>query len=289
MMNSLRIITPIMMSLCLWLGTPVQTQATIANPLTSIDVETPVHFLAPDGSPLVTESHIFSVEAAEDWIRLVPEERQDALLIEAKKGTHELELADALALSVPDTEDGHSDLHHILLLLPDGKTLEATGTYSGIRPRGLFGKVAKNIKKRAQQAYKKARSSTKKATSKTKAAASKAKRQVELGARISAHKIMLETMKQSIKEANRDKKHFHDKLKKANKKKQQLLQKLKNKNLPKQAKERLKQELKNLDDANKKLNYELQKVATRFNQAQQALSKTMKTMNEMQKAIIKNM
>ncbi len=179
MMNALRMIAPIMMSLCIWLGTAGQAQATISNPLTSIDVETPVYFLAADGSPLVTESHIFSVEAAEDWIRLVPEERQDALLIEAKKGTHDLELTDALALSVPDTEDGHNDLHHILLLLPDGKTLEAIGTYSGIRPRGLFGNVAKNIKKQTNRAYKKARATAKKTISKAKNTARKATKHIK--------------------------------------------------------------------------------------------------------------
>ena len=271
------------------IGGTLKSYATIENPLTSISLETPVYFLAPDGSPLVTDSPTFSVEAAEEWIRLVPGNPQDALLIEAKKGTHELEIADALALSVPDTEDAQHDRHHILLLLPDGKSLEATGTYSGIRPRGLFGKVVKKIKHQANQAYKKARSKANRTSSKTRAAARKAKRQIERGARISTLKITIDTMKRSIEQTSQDKRFYLEKLKKANQKKREILKKIKNAKLTKRAKERLKKELKNLEKANKKLNFELQKMAGRLNQAQQALSKAQKKFNDASQAIINNM
>ena len=270
-------------------GGTLKSYATFENPLTSISFETPVHFLSPDGSPLVTDSPTFSVEAAEGWIRLNPGNPQDALLIEARQGSHELEISDALALSVPDIEDPQHDRHHLLLLLPDGKSLEATGTYSGIQPRGLFDKVVKKIKKQANQVYKNARSKAKKTSSKARTAARNVKRQIEQGARVSVLKITMETMKQSIEETNRDKRHFLEKLKKVNKKKHEILQTLKHAKLTTQAKDRLKQELKNLEGANKKLNVGLQKAATRFNQAQQALSNVQKKYNDASQAIINNM
>ncbi len=276
-------------SLCLWFGTVPHSYATISDPLTTIDIETPVHFLAPDGSPLVTESSIFSVEAAEDWIRLVPDQRHNALLIEAKKGTHELELTDALALSVPDAEGTHSDLHHIVLLLPNGNSLEATGTYSGIRPRGLFDKVAKRIKKQTQQAYKNAHAKAKKTRTSGRVAAGKAKRYVEQQAKLSVLKITMVTMKKSIQKASQDKQFYLDKLKNANKKKQELLQKLKDKDVPRQVKNRLKHDLRHLDDTNKELNFELQKAAAHMNQVQKALSKIQRKYDDAQKAVINKM
>ena len=36
-------------------------------------------------------------------------------------------------------------MHHVVLLLPGGKSLEATGTYSGIQSRGFFGDAGKAI------------------------------------------------------------------------------------------------------------------------------------------------
>lgn len=156
-----------------------ESQATIADPLTTINIDTPIHFLAPDGSPMVAPSGIYSVEAAEEWLRLVPGERHDAVLIEAKKSTHELDLTDALALSVTGTEDDGQDLHHVILLLPNGESLESTGTYSGIRPRGFFEKAMNNVKKKAKKAHKKAKSTTKKAVSQAKGTTQKATKQAQ--------------------------------------------------------------------------------------------------------------
>ncbi len=156
-----------------------ESRATIADPLMMIEIDMPIHFIGPDGSPMVAPSGIYTVEAAEEWLRLVPGERHNAILIEARKGTHELDLTDTLALSVTGTEDDNNDLHHIILLLPNGKSLEATGTYSGIRPRGFFDKAVNKIKKKAKKAHKKAKSSTKKAISKAKSTTQKATTQAQ--------------------------------------------------------------------------------------------------------------
>ena len=152
-------------------------RATVTDPLTTINLNNPVYFLAPDGDPRVVPADTYTVETADEWLRLNPGERHDAVLIEAKKGTHELYLTEPLALSVPGVEDNNQDIHHVILLLPNGQSLEATGSYSGIRPRGLFDQAVNNVKKQTNQAYKKAKSTAKKAVSQAKSTAGQATKQ----------------------------------------------------------------------------------------------------------------
>ncbi len=309
------IFTITIMAICIWVATGFQSHATIIDPLTTIELDTPVYFLAPDGSPLITESQTFTVEAAEEWIRLIPDERHDALLIEAQHGTHELQLSNVLALSVPGETKEDRNLHHILLLLPDGQSLEATGTYSGIRPRGLLRNAFKTIKKHTHQVYKNTKSKTKKVVSKTKGTANKAKKlaqqsakngwaqgqkgtlmgrkaalyakqQVERGAKVSALKVTMKVMQQSIEKTNQDKRYLLKKIRVANRKQQQIVQKLKDKNLPKQTKERLQHELKTLLNANKQSNVEIQNLASRITQSEQALSEAKKKLHDASQAII---
>ncbi len=112
-----------------------QAQAALNDPLTMIELDTPVHFLAPDGSDLLIEAGTYAVEPAEEWIRVMSGERHDAMLLEATQSTHEVELEHALAMSVSGKSDDQVDSHFLILLLPGGKSLEANGTYSGIRSR----------------------------------------------------------------------------------------------------------------------------------------------------------
>ena len=156
----------------------LSAHAALNDPLTTIELDTPVHFLAPDGSDLLVDAGTYSVESAEEWIRLMSGERHDALLIEAKKGTHEMEIEHALAMSLPGEAEKEVDLHHVMLLLPGGTSLEATGTYSGIRPRGFFNQTFNKAKKHANRAYKKARSTAKKTVSRANSTVKKAQNQV---------------------------------------------------------------------------------------------------------------
>ncbi len=158
-MKNFNILITLFFSLGL-LGAFTNSYAALEDPLMTIELETPVHFLAPDGSDLVVESGTYSIEPAEEWIRLMSGERHDAVLIEATKGTHGLELEQTMSLSVPGETAEESDLHHVTLLLPNGQSLDATGTYSGIRHRGFLRNTFNNVKKKARQAYKKAKSST---------------------------------------------------------------------------------------------------------------------------------
>ena len=140
-----------------FLSIGVSSQAALVDPLTTIELENPVYFLAPDGSNVLIEAGTYAVEPAEEWIRVMSGERRDALLIEARKGTHKLELEQRMAMSLPGESEEEKDNHYVLLLLPGGESLEATGTYSGIRARGFFKNTFKKVKKAANNTYKKAR------------------------------------------------------------------------------------------------------------------------------------
>jgi hypothetical protein len=102
----------------------------------SITLDKPVHFLAPDGNAIVAASGTYRIEAIEDRaLRLIPAEAvagTPPLIVAAMALPHEQPIESRVALSVPNGEDEH----HVVLLLPDGKGLDAGGTYSAVRPRG---------------------------------------------------------------------------------------------------------------------------------------------------------
>jgi hypothetical protein len=101
---------------------------------TTVTLDQPVHFTTADGSAVVLEEGSYSLEAAENWLRVIPGEGQtvDALLLEAQTANHEETLTAPLSISA---QGDQPDTHHLALLLQDGKRLEAIGSYSGIRSR----------------------------------------------------------------------------------------------------------------------------------------------------------
>ena len=163
----------------------LQAHASVPDDPTTITLDKPVYFLSPDGSNLVVQSGTYSVEAAQEWIRLIPgNTRQDALLIEAKKETHDVGSDIPIALSIPGDSVEELNLHHIQLLLPGGTSLEATGTYDGIRSRGWYSKA----RKRAKAAAARARRAAAKRAAAARAAALRAKQAAEQAARAAAAK-----------------------------------------------------------------------------------------------------
>jgi len=103
---------------------------------TTITLDQPVHFTTAAGSDVVLDAGDYEVNAADEWLRVTPSEGQavDAVLLEAQVARHEEELKAPLGVSA----QGESpDTHHLALLLPNGKRLEAVGSYSGIRSRGF--------------------------------------------------------------------------------------------------------------------------------------------------------
>ena len=104
---------------------------------TTVTLDQSVHFMTAEGSDVVLEAGSYAIEAAEEWIRVTPGEGQavDALLLEAQAATHKETLTTPLGISAPGDQP---DTHHLALLLPGGKRLEAIGSYSGLRSRGTL-------------------------------------------------------------------------------------------------------------------------------------------------------
>ncbi len=100
----------------------------------SIQLEQAVHFVTPGGENILVEPGTYEIERAEEWLRLIPGERRDAILIQAHATSHDKELKTPQALSVSDKD---ADQHQVLLLLPDGTGWEAIGSYSGLRSRAV--------------------------------------------------------------------------------------------------------------------------------------------------------
>ena len=161
------------------------------NP-TTIILEKPVHFLATDGSDVVAEPGYYSVEPAQEWLRLIPgHERRDALLIEAKADTHDVDLEIPMAMAIPGGTPQELNLLNVQLLLPGGNSLEAQGTYDGIRPRGWLSKARAKALAKARYAALKAKRAHAAAKARSKAIAAKAKaraKAVALAAKRAAEK-----------------------------------------------------------------------------------------------------
>ncbi len=175
----------VLFTLCVIMGSlslATPSEAVFVDPLTTVELEMPVHFISSDGRDQLVEAGVYSVEPAEEWIRLLSNERKTAWLIEAKQSRHELELDEAMAMSVPGESEDEQDNHYVLLLLPGGESLEATGTYSGVRTRGIFKKTFNRMKKTANRNFKKARSKAKSARNQAFTQAGKAKKSVRAAA-----------------------------------------------------------------------------------------------------------
>ena len=179
---------PQFMTVVLWCwvipSIPGLSLANLTDPFTTIELGKSVHFLAVDGSDIEVPPGTYTVESAEEWIRLVPGERRDALLIEADQRTHPLEIDFPLAMAFPGDTEEEADLRFVMLLLPGGQSLEATGTYSGIRPRGFLGNALNNAKKTANNTYNQAKSTANKAASTANKATQQAAQQAQQQAKL---------------------------------------------------------------------------------------------------------
>ena len=114
-----------------------------------ISLDKPVHFSGPDGSDVLAPAGTYHVHQAEDTtLRLVEAGggQRKALEIQALPTQHEESFAAPLALSVRHTEDEH----HVLLLMQEGKALDAVGSYSGARTRATSVLPYPTIKQLAQ-------------------------------------------------------------------------------------------------------------------------------------------
>ncbi|MEX2494284.1 MAG: hypothetical protein WD425_21300 [Nitrospirales bacterium] len=100
---------------------------------TTIDLEQAVHFSALTGKDITIQPGSYQVRPKKDSLELVPGDTTESIMIVAESTTHEEAVDRPTALSF--SEAGAEDEHFLVLMLPDGKGLEAIGSYSGIRSR----------------------------------------------------------------------------------------------------------------------------------------------------------
>lgn len=144
--------------------------------LATITLERAVHFMGPDGSPVVVQPGSYTLEPAKEWLRLIPEgESHLTVLVEARQGTPVAQVEETLALSLPGTTEQELDLHHLALLRPNQPSLEATGSYSGVQPRDIFRDIFRTFNKTKKRIHGHARKLIQ-AQKRLKAAQAKAKR-----------------------------------------------------------------------------------------------------------------
>ena len=114
----------------------------------SIEIDKEVHFLTPEGDDVVVAPGDYAIQAEKNGLRLLAEdgETSDSLLIEAKAITHEESPTTSSALSYSEEQDKHI----VMFLLPNGKGLEAQGSYSGVHKRALRSKTLRRKQVRRQ-------------------------------------------------------------------------------------------------------------------------------------------
>ena len=100
-----------------------------------IELEQEVHFLNPDGEDIAVPPGTYTIETEHTTLQLIPdnEETTPPTTIRAEATTHNESLDSALPVSAKVDTDQHA----LALLLPNGKAMQAIGSYSGVRTRGL--------------------------------------------------------------------------------------------------------------------------------------------------------
>jgi len=96
-------------------------------------IDRAVYFINTEGTDAIAAPGLYDVEpAAESRLRLIPIYGKDGLVIQAMALTHEEEIPSPVALALPSEETEY----HLVLLLPDGKALDASGSTTQVRARG---------------------------------------------------------------------------------------------------------------------------------------------------------
>ncbi len=100
-----------------------------------VEFDRPAHFMTPEGQDLVIAPGGYSVEVAQEGLRLTSADKEGAegVVIQAEATTHQ-ETVDAPELV---KVGGNDDQQVVMMLLPGGQALHAIGSLSGTQPRGL--------------------------------------------------------------------------------------------------------------------------------------------------------
>lgn len=102
---------------------------------TTIELAKPVHFTSADGAGLLAPAGQYVVDStAESHLRLMPEQGVSPFVLTAALQAHDIEIDTPVALAFSEREDEP----HVLLLLPDGRALDAVGSFNGVRSREVI-------------------------------------------------------------------------------------------------------------------------------------------------------
>lgn len=135
-MKRLSLILPLFVS-CLGFMVSLSTAFAGNNPSSVVEFSSIFHFLTPAGDDVQIGPGRYQIEAAESWLKLVPEGEgpASAVLLEATVGSHKENMSEP-TVRLEGGKD-NPDVFHLAMLLTDGTGLEAVGTVSGIRPRAV--------------------------------------------------------------------------------------------------------------------------------------------------------
>ena len=125
----LRVLGPLVLAVTLVAG---QSVAVAPEPPLATLAE-PVHFSAPDGGDALVPTGAYRIERADAAALRLTSADGRAYIVRAQPTGHTQALSAPMALSVR-SENGQ---HHVALLFGDGAALDAVGSYSGVRSRGI--------------------------------------------------------------------------------------------------------------------------------------------------------
>ena len=109
---------------------PITAQA--SESFTHITLEKTIHFSSMEGNDVIVPPGVYEVKAHDDAIHLTGK-TEDSISLPTQSSTHDNTISNPHAMSFPI----ESDMHYLGLLLPQGQSLEAIGSYSGIKTRGF--------------------------------------------------------------------------------------------------------------------------------------------------------
>lgn len=72
-----------------FLFTHAFTVTLAATHATTIRIDKPIHFVAPNGDNVVVPAGGYTIEVTEEWLRLTPGKARDALLLQAQRPVRE--------------------------------------------------------------------------------------------------------------------------------------------------------------------------------------------------------
>jgi hypothetical protein len=108
-------------------------QLSTEEDLDAITLDRAVYFLTADGTDVIAPPGPYRVKVAEaSKLHLTPANDANAMVVQAITIHHKEQVAEPVALSIPDREDRH----HVVLLLAEGQGLDAVASYNAVRTRG---------------------------------------------------------------------------------------------------------------------------------------------------------